>query len=292
MNTERYATRCKAWCKVNISLRVTGRLENGYHTLESFFLPLAVPFDVLHITPVHSGDIALTCSDKSLESPQNLVVRAYRAFAHATGYSPGLAVHLEKNIPYGAGLGGGSSDAAALLRYLNNTARSAGADHLQDTELMSLAATLGADVPFFCINRPAMVSGIGDVIVPTVSPFAGIHLVLVCPRIHVNTAWAFATWDEKNGKKLTDRSLTNTPGNDTSRFVRGIHVQNDLCPIIFEIYPELREIVVRLYDLKADAASMSGSGSSIFGLFLDGNAAQTALMAFENAGERVYHHVL
>ena len=147
-------------CKVNLHLRVGARRPDGLHDIDTFFLPLAEPADALFIRRFDEpGDIDFTCSDPSLETDDNLVVRAYRRFTERTGYAPRLEVGLKKRIPHGAGLGGGSSDAAALLRYLNDRA----ADRaLSEPDLAALALTLGADVPFFLLDEPARATGVGE----------------------------------------------------------------------------------------------------------------------------------
>jgi len=198
-------------------------------------------------------------------------------------------VFLEKNIPYGAGLGGGSSDAAALLSRLNDDAREEGAACLGDAELNALAAGLGADVPFFLVNRPSLAGGIGDVLEPVENPLAGLHLILVCPGIHVATGPVFAAWDAKNREKHAVDALTNRDWEDTSPLVRGVYIKNDLARIVFEIHPELRKIVASLYACDAIAASMSGSGSSLFGLFAEKSDAEKAERFFLDAGERVFY---
>lgn len=285
-----------AGCKVNLSLKVTGRREDGYHLLESLFWPLASPCDRLHVSrgPMESpgGGLRFSCDDPALETPENIIIKTYGAFAGATGFFPSLSVFLEKSIPYGAGLGGGSSDAAALLLYLNELADKEGADPLDGTELALLGARLGADVPFFLRNEPSLVRGIGDILEPVPvaarQALAGLHLVLVCPRVHVATAWAFRAWDEKHPAG----SLTNGDEQDTSPLVQGVCIQNDLCGIVFETYPELKKTLARLHDFGADAASMSGTGASIFGLFSNPKGASDAVRFFHDNGERVFHHSL
>ncbi|SBV94324.1 4-diphosphocytidyl-2-C-methyl-D-erythritol kinase [uncultured delta proteobacterium] len=289
---KRAAASLVAGCKVNLSLRITGRREDGYHTLESVFWPLPGPCDTLTVTRAAKEGLRFSCSDETLESPGNLVVKAYNAFAAATSFAPGLAVFLDKHIPYGAGLGGGSSNAAALLLYLNALAREEGAPSLDGAALGKLGARLGADVPFFFQNTPCLVRGIGDVLEPlppdAAHRFAGLHLVLVCPKVHVATAWAFAAWDEKHPAY----TLTNRVEKDSSPLVRGIRIQNDLSHVVFERYPELKKTLALLHDFDADAASMSGSGASLFGLYSDADNAGKAARFFLDTGELVFHHIL
>ena len=295
-----------AGCKVNLFLRITGRREDGYHTLESLFWPLASPCDTLTVTRRSGTGLRFSCDDQALETSGNIVIKAYGAFARETGFSPGLDVFLQKNIPYGAGLGGGSPDAAALLLHLNTMARAEGKS-LAIAELGMLGARLGADVPFFLHNTPSMVRGIGEIIEPLPfsgdgAPFlagsnipagtdhrlAGLHLVLVCPRVHVATAWAFGAWDEK----YPSGSLTNGEGEDSSPLVRGVRVHNDLCEVVFQRHPALRQHLALLETFNPLAASMSGSGASLFGLFDIKEQAGNAVRRFRESGERVFHHTL
>lgn len=282
----------RAGCKVNLSLRVTGRRDDGYHDLDSVFWPFPEPADTLRVTHVSGSGLSFSCSDPALETPGNIVVKAYTAFAGATSFAPGLAVYLEKNIPSGAGLGGGSSDAAALLVYLNGLAAQEGASSLTPAALVKLGAKLGADVPFFFRNEPAHVSGIGDILTPlsagTAKRYTGLHLVLVCPRIHVSTAWAFGAWDEKHQAN----GLTNGGAEDTSPLVCGVSVRNDLCEVVFDRFPELGKTLARMNGMGADIASMSGSGSSLFGLFRARSDAENATRFFRENGEVAFHHIL
>lgn len=282
----------RAGCKVNLSLRVTGRRNDGYHDLDSVFWPLPEPADTLRVTRVSGSGLSFSCNDPTLETPGNIVVKAYTAFVGATSLAPGLSVYLEKNIPAGAGLGGGSSDAAALLLYLNGLAAREGASALDPAALVRLGAKLGADVPFFFRNEPSHVTGIGDILTPlpagTVERFTGLHLVLVCPKIHVSTAWAFGAWDEKH----QGNRLTNGGAEDSSPLVCGVPIRNDLCEVVFDRFPELGKTLVRMNGLGADTASMSGSGSSLFGLFRSQSDAEHATRFFLENGEVAFHHIL
>ncbi|CAK7032426.1 MAG: 4-diphosphocytidyl-2-C-methyl-D-erythritol kinase [Desulfovibrio sp.] len=285
-------TTLRAGCKINVFLRVTGVRDDGYHTLESLFLPLDEPFDTLTIKPAAKGSgFCFSCSDAALTN-NNILQKTYTAFAKATGFVPDIDVFLEKAIPYGAGLGGGSSDAAALLTYCNSTAKREGRKFLAPHELTALAAQLGADVPFFLFRRAAIVRGIGEIIEPAVNPVAGMYLVLVCPQVHVPTAWAFNAWDRENAEKHVHSTLTNRGENDTRPLVRGICVHNDLEAVVFKRHPELGEVVTALRDHGAEAAAMSGSGASLFGLFANERKAADAAGFFRAKGERVFQHIL
>jgi 4-diphosphocytidyl-2-C-methyl-D-erythritol kinase len=277
----------RANCKVNLSLRITGVLPDGYHTLDSLFLPLPEPHDLLHITPGAEPCLKLACSDPELDLRENTLTRAYRLYAEASSFSPPLALTLEKGIPSGAGLGGGSSDAAVLLRYLNDRAPQA----LDAKTLAAIAARVGADVPFFLRDCPCRILGIGDVLEACTPRLAGLWLVLVCPAVRVSTPWAYAAWDalrplsplshnlKKQGPKAKETSF---------RF----HCLNDLEEAVFPAYPELARIKRELFRQGAAAAVMSGSGASQLGLFRDQHLASKAAVFFQAGGMRTYCHAL
>ena len=134
-------------CKVNLTLRITGVRPNGWHELDTVFLPLDEPSDTLRLALRPGGGLALHCAEPGIDPENNTLTKAYRLFAEASGFRPGVEAVLEKGIPHGAGLGGGSADAAALLGWLNARAP----EPLPLPELVGLAARIGADVPFFSV---------------------------------------------------------------------------------------------------------------------------------------------
>jgi 4-diphosphocytidyl-2-C-methyl-D-erythritol kinase len=276
------STILRANCKVNLSLRITGVLPNGYHTLDSLFLPLPQPHDLLHVAPGTEPGLALTCSDPALDPCENTLTRAYRLYAEASSFSPPLAITLEKGIPSGAGLGGGSSDAAVLLRYLNGRAPQA----LDAQTLNAIASRVGTDVPFFLRDCPCRVQGTGDVLEPYMPGLAGLWLVLVCPVTHVSTPWAYTAWDLHSPPGLT------TQGHEVNKTGFRFHCLNDLEEAVFPVYPELARIKRELFRQGAAAAVMSGSGASQLGLFRDQHAAKKAADFFQAQGMRTYCHVL
>ena len=284
-NGEIAPTTLRAGCKVNLSLRITGVLPNGYHTLDSVFLPLPRPHDLLHITPGTAPGLTLACSDPALDPRENTLTRAYRLFAEASSFSPPLTITLEKGIPSGAGLGGGSSDAAALLRYLNDRAPQA----LDAKTLHAVAVRVGADVPFFLQDCPCRVQGIGDILEPYMPGLAGLWLVLVCPAVRVSTPWAYTTWDALRSASAHDLTKREADANGTDfRF----HCLNDLEEAVFPVYPELARIKRELFRQGAAAAVMSGSGASQVGLFRDQRATESAIAFFQAEGIRTYCHLL
>ncbi|WP_243368251.1 4-(cytidine 5'-diphospho)-2-C-methyl-D-erythritol kinase [Fundidesulfovibrio soli] len=276
-------------CKVNIYLEIVEVRPDGYHELRSLFLPVAEPHDVLRLTPGGEPGLRLTCSDQTLAGPDNLVARAYEAFALRTGSRSGLDAHLEKSIPSGAGLGGGSADAAAMLTWLNGHA---GAAALGRAELSALAASLGADVPFFLLGRPAWATGVGEMLEPVETMLAGMHLVLAVPAERVNTAWAYRAWDAMH---LGDATQTGTPrltsGCPASMrpfCVSGTFIANSFESAVFRDFPGVRRLKQRMTVLGAAASCMSGSGSAVFGLFRDQPQAGLARDALAGEGHSVW----
>lgn len=284
-------------CKINLFLRVCGRLPNGYHTLETLFLPLAEPHDRLEIAVLNDSSATGLCTRfyhqaeeenspatplRGIDPDNNTLSKAYRLYHEATGYAPALDVAVYKGIPHGAGLGGGSADAAVLLRFLQQEAARSGKPDTAEGKLASIAAAVGADVPFFLFNKPAFASGIGEILVPASPPFTRMWCVLVCPPLHISTPWAFAELDrlrgltEKNVDKNNRQDLTSTAHQATYSLAHGEQLVNDLEEGIFKQYPELARIHQRLEALGAKAARMSGSGSSLFGLFDSEQNAQQA----------------
>jgi 4-diphosphocytidyl-2C-methyl-D-erythritol kinase len=286
------ATQLQTGCKLNLCLKILGVRDDGYHELESLFIPLASPCDTLTIQPLDGTGLSLRCDDPSLPIANNTITKAYNAFARHTGFVPGLSVLLQKRIPHGSGLGGGSANAAGLLAYLARLAEHHTGSRPNDSELAELAASIGADVPFFLVNRPAVVRGIGERIEVVPAPLPGWHLVLVCPDVRVSTAWAFSAWDKKNSPKDAGLGLTTHQDVDTTPLVHGLRVENDLCPVVFEQYPELQQGIASLHGLGARAACMSGTGSSLFGLFEDEQTANSAVKALRHKGLTVFHHIL
>lgn len=278
-------------CKVNFHLDILRLREDGYHELRTLFVPLPVPGDTLRVSEGSVGSgLKFGCSDPELEGDGNIVVRAYQAFAKATGFAPDIEVFLTKRVPHGAGLGGGSADAAALLLHLNGRARDAA---LNNEQLNSLAADLGADVPFFLLEGPALAEGIGEKLTPVDLDLRGVSLVLCCPGVHVSTPEAFRAWDaaqdtarEKGTPFLTSASHEyNFP---TSFGV--VAIRNSFEPVIFERYPELRLIKEQLAEHGAYASLMSGSGSSVFGLFHHHDRAQRAAETMAGQCPKVFVH--
>ena len=289
--------RLRAGCKVNLGLRVTGRRPDGYHELDSVFWPLAQPCDDLFIRVRREPGISVACDAPGVDPARNTLTRAYAAFADLAGDAPGLEVRLVKRIPSGAGLGGGSSDAASLLLWLNSLLPSP----LPQEALARAALAVGADVPFFLNARPSRVTGIGEVVEPLAGVMPGLHLVLVCPGIHVATADAFAGLDALRastpsaGCATAQNSLTNHACAANGSLLIGaarLDVRNDLEAAVFPRHPRLAELKARLGALGALAAAMTGSGSSVFGLFAEPAPARLTAARLRGQYPRVYCQAL
>ncbi len=260
-----------AGSKVNLYLRILGRREDGLHELESVFLPLPRPRDRLTLRAAQSGaGLVLTCSERALQNSSNILFAAYRIFGERTGLYPDLNLHLDKEIPSGAGLGGGSSDAAVFLTYLNSLP---GEKHrLSSLELRDLAGRVGSDVPFFLLNQAALIRGAGESIQPLQVNLGTLRLVLVCPDCRVSTAEAYASWDrglrpEASGS-LRQKDLTGRTRRFKSSFrFSGFLCWNDFEQVVFSQFPALRSLKEALLKQGAAAVVLTGSGSALVALF-------------------------
>lgn len=282
------STTLNAPCKINLFLHIAGVREDGYHELNTLFLPVPSPGDTLEISPADSGMVIVCPEFPELETKGNLLHKAWDSFGRNTGFRPGIRVRLTKYIPMGAGLGGGSTDAAALLKWLNTQA---GGNSLGKDALIALAARLGADIPFFLQDRPCLARGIGEDLTPVDPGVQGLHLLLVCPPVHVNTQWAYARWDALNAGRdvaLRPRLTSWESNNKNSLPVQPQDVFNDFETPVFEKHPELRAIKDKLLDSGAIAAAMSGSGSTVFGLFRHEREAAEAARAFGKDAALLY----
>lgn len=259
------AATLKAPCKINLTLEIVDRLPTGYHEIRSVFLPVEHPHDTLIIAPAKA--FRLDCpGHETLEGPDNLVTKAWQAYGNRTGFFPPVTVSLHKRIPMGAGLGGGSTDAAALLRWLNEQCKTP----LSRNELHTIATGLGADVPFFLDGVPALAKGIGEQLTPMDISLTGLHLLVANPGVHVQTPWAYAQWDRlclpekrKLHESLTSRNLNTKNSVPTGRLLVG----NDFESAIFGKYVTIRKLKELFIKNGAAATAMSGSGSSVFALF-------------------------
>ncbi len=243
--------------KINLGLRVVSRRPDGYHNLETVFYPIALQ-DALEIVPATGSETTLSLSGIVIDGDarDNLVMRAWQRLSDLFSLPP-VDILLHKVIPFGAGLGGGSSDAAFLLAMAR--------DHfdlpLSDEELDAIAASLGADCPFFLHNKPLLAKGIGTEFEPVTLSLKGYYMVLVKPAVAVPTAVAYSLVTPALPEEPVSKTIARPVREWRSRLV------NDFEASVFARFPEVGAIKERLYAQGAVYASMSGSGSSVFGLF-------------------------
>jgi 4-diphosphocytidyl-2-C-methyl-D-erythritol kinase len=266
MSAAARSVRRSAFAKINLDLRVLGTRPDGYHELRTTFQSIALA-DTLTFTRSRGG-FRITSDDPACPSGRsNLVWRAAALVWKAAGrrgVPKGVAVHIDKRVPVQAGLGGGSSDAAAALRALPRLWRVRLAPHT----VRRLASQLGADVPYFLEGGTVLGLNRGDVLVP-LDDIAPAWAVLVVPDFGVSTKEAFGWWDESVGRAFRARRRRARDG-----------AANDLEAVVAARHPIVRRLTRRLTREGASLASLSGSGSAVFGLFADRVAAERAAAAF------------
>lgn len=281
-------TEIASGCKINLNLIVGEKDLDGRHFLESIVVPLASPSDLIRIRPASSGGFRLRC-DKPLDG-ENILIRAYEGFAKASGVRPDLQVELVKNIPVGAGLGGGSGDAASFIKWLNNSS----GRPLDELAMRDLAFSLGSDVPLFLRSTPCRVMGKGETTEPVQLKWPRFHVVLVWPDARISTNWAYEALDAARER---EKNLTNDDANnknlalsreETIEFRDPFFYRNDLEAPVFDAYPRLADLKENFYVLGAFYAAMSGSGSAIYGLFTDDQTAKTARETLSRRYSHVY----
>lgn len=243
--------------KINIGLNIVEKRHDGYHNLETVFYPVGL-CDALEVVSSDSGNDSFKCEGVNLNcaNSDNLVVKAYNILK--TDYNlPNIDIELIKKIPSGAGLGGGSSDASFMLKTINKMFGLG----LSVEQLKAYALKLGADCPFFIVNKPAFATGIGEILEEVNLSLKGYYILIVKPDIFISTKEAFAgvephksTRDLKNDILLTVEDWK-------------YYIRNDFEKSIFPNHPELENIKSELYNIGAKYASMSGSGSALYGLF-------------------------
>ncbi len=242
--------------KINLGLNITERRPDGYHNIETVFYPIPI-HDALEI--VESDNISLTISGLKIDgnTEQNLIMKAYRLLASSFEL-PKVEINLLKKIPFGAGLGGGSSDAAFTIKMLNEKFKL----NLTEETQKTFAAKLGADCAFFIANRPSYATGIGDKLNNINISLSNYYIYLIKPDIHISTSEAYSSVvPHKNNISLYDRILK-TPITNWKNVIF-----NDFEESVFTKHREIKEVKELLYKQGALYASMSGSGSSVFGIF-------------------------
>ncbi|ADV44164.1 4-(cytidine 5'-diphospho)-2-C-methyl-D-erythritol kinase [Bacteroides helcogenes] len=245
--------------KINLGLNITEKRPDGYHNLETIFYPVFVE-DALEVNVMNSGSGKHHLHQSGLEiageTEQNLVVKAYKILDEKYNLPP-IDIHLFKHIPSGAGLGGGSADAAFMLKLLNEKFHLG----LKPQELEEYAARLGADCAFFIKNEPVYAEGIGNIFSPVSLSLRGFRIWLVKPDIFVSTKDAFAQI-KPHRPDVSLKTIIQHPIEEWKELMA-----NDFEESVFPQFPAIKEVKEEMYRQGAIYASMSGSGSSVYGIF-------------------------
>jgi len=248
-------------CKINLGLNILRKREDGYHDLETVFYPLSLKdaVEVIKTNGETETSVHFTSSGLEIagEEKDNLCVKAYHLLKKDFPQLPSIELHLHKNIPMGAGLGGGSADGAFVLMLLNEKFKLS----LSKTQLIDYALQLGSDCPFFILNKPCFAQGRGELMHPQDINLAGYRFVIVKPGIHVSTGWAFASITPKIPVKSIKEIIQQPVGTWKEELM------NDFEAPVAAKYPEISHIKNQLYKNGALYASMTGSGSSVIGIF-------------------------
>lgn len=246
-------------CKINLGLRVIRKREDGYHDLETIFVPIYKLHDELEV--VQSDTFSFVQEGISVDCPEedNLIIRCYNLFANMYPKVDKVTIRFKKNIPFGAGLGGGSSDAAHMALALNELFDLG----LSKAQLAQEVLPLGADCPFFIYNTPCYAEGIGDILTPIHLDLRGTRIVMIKPNEGVSTKEAYSGFQSYSVSSLTAKRSYSAGDliGEVGLFV------NDFEATVFPHHPIIADIKKRLLDAGAFYASMSGSGSTVFGLF-------------------------
>lgn len=263
--------------KINLGLLVKNRRPDGYHNIETVFYPVEWT-DALEMVKSDTFSFETEGIHIPGDPAQNIVVEAWKLFdkAHTIGPIKGI---LQKHIPVGAGLGGGSADASFALKLLNTLFETG----LSNDELKEIAVQLGADCSFFIDNQPVFASGIGDVFEPVDVDLSGHSVVVVYPRSGINTSWAYSQLKFDQPEMPSPKEVLSKPISEWKE-----HLRNDFEREVFKVLPVIKEIKSTFYDQGALYASMSGSGSSVFGIFEKGVDPEPIKEMVDDKGFKIY----
>lgn len=246
--------------KINLGLQILTRRADGFHDLQSLFYPVQIN-DALEILPAEK--FSFETFGRVIVGKDNTCVKAYQILKKDFDLRP-VKIILHKNIPIGAGLGGGSSDGAYMLKMLNEKFNV----NLSEAQLREYASQIGSDCAFFIQEKPVFTSGRGEILESFPLDLSSYEIIIIYPEISVNTAWAYKMWDEKTdspGKDYNLKKIIKEPVSQWKQFLK-----NDFEGIVFEKYPSIKKIKEKLYASGALYASLSGSGSAVFGIFEKG----------------------
>lgn len=268
-------------CKINLGLRITRKRQDGYHDLETVFYPLPLK-DALeivnkdpHTAPQQEAhptiDFYATGLPVAGDTANNLCVKAWHLVKQDHPHLPAIELHLHKAIPMGAGLGGGSSDAAFTLRLINEKFKLG----ITTEKLLQYALQLGSDCPFFIINQPCIATGRGEILKSVTVDLSAYSFLLVYPEIHINTGWAFS----QITPALPATSLEHIIQQPVATWKEALI--NDFEAPVCALHPALQTIKTTLYEAGAQYASITGSGSSFYGIFPKGKAPASLFPAYK-----------
>jgi 4-diphosphocytidyl-2-C-methyl-D-erythritol kinase len=251
-------------CKINLGLNILSKREDGFHDIATVFYPVPVT-DAIEIisTSANSPSINFTSSGIAIDgkAEDNICIKAYHLLQKDFPDLPAITMHLHKSIPLGAGLGGGSADGAVTLQLLNKKFNL----HISNESLIKYALQLGSDCPFFIINKPCFATGRGEILKDILLDLSAYQIMVINPGIHINTGWAFSQIKPAFPTRSIESIIREPITNWRSDLV------NDFENPVFEKYPAVKVIKEILYQNGAVYAAMSGSGSSVFGIFAKGN---------------------
>jgi len=245
-------------CKINLGLHILDKREDGFHNLETVFYPVPVR-DVIEIIPNTNKEVEFTGTGLTIDgnAADNLCVKAYQILKKDFPGLPLVKLHLHKAIPMGAGLGGGSADGAFMLKLLNNKFKL----NLSTPKLLNYALELGSDCPFFIINKPCFATGRGEELEEIPVDLSAYKIVLINPGIHINTGWAFSNISPTPSKKSIKTIIEQPVETWKAELI------NDFEIPVFAAHPQIQNIKEDLYSCGAVYAAMTGSGSTVFGIF-------------------------
>jgi 4-diphosphocytidyl-2-C-methyl-D-erythritol kinase len=260
--------------KINIGLNITAKRPDGYHQIETVFYPVKI-HDVVELTDAQELSCVVTGNSFAGRMEDNLCYKAYK-LVRQDHRVPNQQITLLKHTPIGAGLGGGSSDAAYVIKLVNNKFKLG----LSIKEMENYAAALGADCAFFIRNEPVYATGIGEKLQPIALDLSAYHLHLITPSVHVSTAEAYAGVIPNPDTRYLPE-LMKRPVEEWKELVK-----NDFEASVFSRYPQIEEIKNELYQSGALYASLTGSGSSVYGIF-----AEDIRLPKLEAENKVYYNV-
>lgn len=242
-------------CKINLGLQILQKRVDGYHNIATVFYPIPL-YDVIEIIPAAETNLFTTGLTVSGNTEDNLCLKAYRLLQKDFALPP-VHIHLHKTIPMGAGLGGGSANGAFVLRLLNDKLNLT----ISKEQLIAYALQLGSDCPFFILNQPCYATGRGELLTPIPLDLKGYKLLLINPGIHINTGWAFGQLQPAQPAIALDALIT-------APITKWRHTLiNDFEKAVFAAHPVIAHIKATLYQQGALYATMSGSGSTVIGIF-------------------------